>query len=185
MRHSDVVFMYVPKSPDLYDAYGCSVVLWGGGAENARNWIQWSSYRFLGPGWSAGVSALGGGGSELDRDEVFTLGLESGLRAARFRELAGDRILRANAELRWVYTPGFLDLVTPGITGFFDAGTAWFEEDRDFLWQEVRGAVGVGLRIGFNRAANEVPIRVDLGWPVLYPSDEDGPVLSVGTGQVF
>ena len=36
MRHSDVVFMYVPKTPDLYDAYGCGVVLWGGGADNAK-----------------------------------------------------------------------------------------------------------------------------------------------------
>ncbi len=29
MNHSDVVFMYSPKTPDLYDAYGASIVLWG------------------------------------------------------------------------------------------------------------------------------------------------------------
>lgn len=36
MRHSDVVFMYVPKTPQLYADYGCSVVLWGGGAGNVQ-----------------------------------------------------------------------------------------------------------------------------------------------------
>jgi hypothetical protein len=36
MRPSDVVFMYVPRTPELYDAYGAGVVLWGGGAENAK-----------------------------------------------------------------------------------------------------------------------------------------------------
>jgi len=36
MRKSDVVFMYVPKTPDLYDAYGCGVVLWGGGKPNVQ-----------------------------------------------------------------------------------------------------------------------------------------------------
>lgn len=35
MRQSDVVFMYAPKSPELYDAYGATVVLWGGGEEAA------------------------------------------------------------------------------------------------------------------------------------------------------
>jgi len=36
MRHSDVVFMYGPKSPDLYDAYGTTAVLWSGGKEAAK-----------------------------------------------------------------------------------------------------------------------------------------------------
>jgi len=34
MKRSDVVFMYVPKVPELYADYGCDVVLWGGGAGN-------------------------------------------------------------------------------------------------------------------------------------------------------
>lgn len=156
-----------------------------GGAEDTRVRAQWSSYRFFGQSYTWGASVLGMAGSELDRQNVFTLGLESGLRAARFRELAGDRVFRANTELRWVYRPGILDLVTPGVTMFADVGSAWFEEDRDLSWGELRGAIGTGLRLGFNRAANEVPIRVDLAWPLLYPSDQSRPVLSIGTGHVF
>jgi hypothetical protein len=124
-------------------------------------------------------------GSNLDRQGVYTLGIDNGLRAARFREFAGDRLLRANAELRWVYRRGVAGLLTPGLVGFFDAGHAWFEDERDLIWEDIRGAVGIGLRLGFARSSQTLPVRVDLGWPVLYDNERPGAILSIGTGQVF
>lgn len=50
VRHSDVVFMYAPGDPGLYDAYGCGIVLWGSGpqaAEAARE----RGVRFQGSIW--------------------------------------------------------------------------------------------------------------------------------------
>jgi hypothetical protein len=127
----------------------------------------------------------GGIAKEIDRSDVFHLGLASGLRASRFRELSGDRVLRANAEFRVIKTGGLFRLITPGVVVFSDFGTAWFEDQSDFTWDQVRGAYGFGFRFGFNRAAADVPIRVDFAWPMLYPTEQPAPVISIGTGHVF
>ena len=142
-------------------------------------------YQTFGNRTRLAVGFVGAAADAIDRNRVFTLGIENGLRAARFREFAGDRLVRANAELRWTYTPGILDLATPGLAVFTDFGHAWFEHESDLLLRSVRGAVGIGLRFGFNRGSEEAPIRVDLAWPVLYDNGRDGAVLSIGTGQVF
>ena len=110
---------------------------------------------------------------------VFHLGLESGLRAARFKELAGDRLLRGNMELRVLKPSGMFRLITPGAVVFADFGTAWFEDQSDFTWSQVRGAYGFGFRFGFNRAAADVPIRVDFAWPMFYPTEQPAPVISI------
>jgi hypothetical protein len=128
---------------------------------------------------------VGGIADDIDRSRVFHLGLDSGLRAARYRELSGDRLLRGNMEIRLTKTSGMFRLLTPGIVVFTDFGTAWFEQSRNFSWDQVRGAYGVGLRLGFNRAAADVPIRVDFAWPMLYPTEQPSPVISIGTGQLF
>lgn len=156
-----------------------------GDVANASVRAQVSTYRPLGPGSMFAASVLAAAGTGLDRHRIFHLGLESGLRAARFRELSGDRLLRGNAELRWVYRPGLWSFLAPGVAAFGDIGTAWIEGERDLSFADLRGALGVGLRIGFSRAANAVPIRVDLAWPVLYPSQQSSPILSIGTGHVF
>lgn len=130
-------------------------------------------------------SGLAGTGSNVDRHRVYTLGIDNGLRAAGFREFAGDRILRGNVEMRWVHEPGILGLFTPGLTAFADAGNAWFESERDLQWTDIRGAVGVGFRLGFMRGSQVVPVRIDLAWPVLYDNQRPGGILSIGSGQVF
>jgi hemolysin activation/secretion protein len=144
-----------------------------------------ANYLALSPSLRLALGMTGATSTRLDRDSPFFLGLATGLRAARFREFAGDRLVRANAELRWVYAPGILDLVTPGLACFLDAGSAWFEADKDFRLETVRGAIGFGLRFGFNRGSEEAPIRLDLGWPLFYDNGRGGAVLSIGTGQVF
>lgn len=155
------------------------------GGTDLRSVTTVAGYHTLRPGLSLALGSVFGMASRADRHRVFGLGLESGLRAARFRELSGDRLWRTHAELRAIYTKGLWGVITPGIAVFGDVGTAWFESSTDFRTDLLRGAVGVGLRIGFDRAANDVPIRVDLAWPVLYPIDQSSPVLSVGTGHVF
>jgi len=130
-------------------------------------------------------SLLGQTGSNIDRHQIYTLGIDNGLRSARAREYPGDRLLRANLELRWIYRKGLVDLVTPGITAFADFGTAWFEDETDFRFENVRGAIGIGLRLGMNRSALNAPLRVDFAWPILYSTDRSAPVISIGTGHVF
>jgi outer membrane translocation and assembly module TamA len=76
-------------------------------------------------------------------------------------------------------------LFTPGITAFADFGTAWFADETDFTMEDLRGALGIGLRFGMNRAALNAPLRVDFAWPVLYSTDRSAPVISIGVGQVF
>ncbi len=137
------------------------------------------------PSLSIAGSLLGKTGSNIDRHRVYTLGLDTGLRSARVREYPGDRLLRANLELRWVYRKGLVDLLTPGITVFADFGSTWFEDETDFQFSDVRGAIGVGLRLGLNRSATNAPVRIDLGWPVLYSTHRSAPVVSIGTGHVF
>lgn len=155
------------------------------GSQNLRLLTNLAAYHTVRPGFSFALGTVFGAAARMDRHEVFGLGLDSGLRASRFRELSGDRLWRANAELRTIYTSGLWGLVTPGLTFFGDVGAAWFEDRTDFSPELLRGAVGFGLRLGFDRAANDVPIRVDVAWPVLYPTTQTSPVLSVGTGHVF
>ena len=160
-------------------------LLRAGGARDTRIKVQIASYHDFAPGLTLATSILGGTGSEVDRHRLFDLGLNSGLRAARFRELSGDRLLRANVEMRAIWRRGLYDLVTPGLVVFADYGTAWLEEETDFRWGLVRGSIGAGLRLGFNRGGTDVPIRIDLAWPLLYPVDQSSPILSIGTGHVF
>ena len=131
------------------------------------------------------LGVVGGIAKEIDRSRVFHLGLDTGLRAARYRELSGDRLLRGNFEFRLTKTSGMFRILTPGVVAFTDFGTAWFEDAGDFRWDRVRGAYGIGLRFGLNRAAADVPIRVDFAWPMLYPTEQPSPVISIGTGQIF
>lgn len=152
---------------------------------DVRNVAELDLYVRAPRGWTLAAGVVGGLGSQLDRDAPFTLGIDSGLRSARFREFAGDRILRGNLEARWVYRRGVLDLATPGVVVFGDVGTAWFEDETDVSLRRLRGAVGFGLRVGLNRSAINEPIRLDVAWPLLYSTDRQAPVLSVGMGHVF
>ena len=131
------------------------------------------------------ASLLGQTGSNIDRHRIYTLGIDNGLRSARAQEYPGDRLLRGNIELRWVYRKGVADFVTPGVTVFADFGSAWFEDEGDFLWSNVRGALGIGLRLGMNRSAMNAPLRVDFAWPLLYSTERSAPVVSIGTGHAF
>ncbi|NNM32150.1 MAG: hypothetical protein HKO53_03750 [Gemmatimonadetes bacterium] len=162
-----------------------SGIVTSGHAENLRASAFTGAYLRFRPDTLLALGLLGGTSTRLDRHQVFQLGGENGLRAAGFREFAGDRLLRANAELRGVYRPGLLGLVTPGLTAFVDFGAAWFEDEEDVTWKSIRGAVGFGIRIGLNRATTNRPIRVDLGWPILYDNERSSPILSIGSGQVF
>ena len=154
-------------------------------AENLQATSSNSLYLTVRPDTRLAFGILGGTSTHLDRNNVYSLGTENGLRAAGFQEFAGDRLLRGNAEVRWMYTPGVLDLFTPGLVVFADFGSAWFEDEKDWTWKLVRGAVGFGFRIGLNRATQDRPIRIDLGWPILYDNDRSAPVLSIGSGQLF
>ena len=156
-----------------------------GDGQNLRLLASVSEYHQPKPSLTIAWGVVGGIAKEIDRSRVFHLGIDTGLRAARYRELSGDRLLRGNFEFRLTKTSGMFRILTPGVVAFTDFGAAWFEDSRDFTWNQVRGAYGIGLRFGLNRAAADVPIRVDLAWPMLYPTEQPSPVIRIGTGQIF
>ena len=147
--------------------------------------MQIRGNHFYSEAWTLAGSLLGETGSHIDRHRIYTLGIDSGLRSALPAEYPGDRLVRANVELRWVYPPGVIGLLTPGITVFADFGSAWFASERDLTLGAIRGALGIGFRFGMNRAALNAPVRVDFAWPVFYSTQRSAPVISIGVGQVF
>lgn len=135
--------------------------------------------------WRLVLSMLAGSGSGLDRHRSFSLGVESGLRASRVAALRGDRLLRANAAVRWHHREPLWGLFTPGAAAFVDLGDAWVAEEEDLEIGRLRGSVGFGLRVGLDKASQSLPLRFDIAWPFLEQSGTDGPVLSVGSGHAF
>ncbi len=156
-----------------------------GSDPNMRAQFRARLNQYFSDAFSAAGSLLAATGSNLDRNSVYTLGIDNGLRSARPSEYAGDRLLRANLEMRWVYRSGFGSLVTPGMAAFADFGTAWFEDEHDLLLGDMRGAVGFGFRLGMDRASLNAPLRVDFAWPILYSTHRSAPVVSIGVGQAF
>jgi len=130
-------------------------------------------------------SLRGGWGENLDSHRPFTMGSDSGLRSAGYREFTGDRLLRANIELRWVKEHALFNLVVPGMVAFADFGNTWFEKDDDFRWNEIHGALGFGVRLAAQMSTFGYPIRIDVGWPVAKGTGASSPVFTVGTGQAF
>ncbi len=127
----------------------------------------------------------GGWGERLDAQRPFTMGSESGLRSAGYREFTGDRLVRANIELRWVKQQALLNLVIPGMVAFADFGNTWFERESDFRWDGIHGAVGFGLRIAAQMSTFGYPVRLDVAWPVAKGTGASSPVFTVGTGHAF
>ncbi len=127
----------------------------------------------------------GAWGERLDNYRPFTMGSDNGLRSAGYREFTGDRLLRANLELRWVKRHALLNLVVPGVVAFADFGNTWFERDEDFQWREIHGAIGVGLRLAAQMSTFGYPLRLDVAWPMGKRTGASIPVFTVGTGQAF
>jgi len=157
-----------------------------GDARDLRLVGNFNTTTHLGRGLRLATGLAAAYGQRLDSYNPFVLGLERGLRSAGFREFTGDRLLRANLELRWYHEKPVLSLLIFGAAVFYDVGTTWYEDQADFAWDEVRDAAGIGLRFALNRGTFNLPVRADLAWTAFgSPTGADPPVFSLGTGHAF
>lgn len=123
-------------------------------------------------------------GRELDRDRQLFADAGSGLRGYRLHAFEGDKVLIVNAEHRIFLGREILQLISPGIAVFVDAGTA-AREGEPLRLDDLKLNAGLGFRLGLTRSPNN-SLRIDLAWPFdPDPLGRTGPVLSISMSRPF
>ncbi len=131
--------------------------------------------------WLTRITAEAGHGSSISGEEAFTLGLGQGLRTLDFSGMAGDRLLRWNAEQGKVMPWEVLGFFRMGFAAFYSGGVAyWDDEDRDL--SDSRHEVGLGMRMGPTRSANALVSKLDISWAL---DGSRGPVFTATSRGFF
>jgi hypothetical protein len=113
--------------------------------------------------------------------DAFVLGLNRGLRTLGFDGMAGDRLVRWNAE-QGVLVPGeILGFYRIGLAGFYAGGMAWWHDEARTTG-DLRQELGLGLRLGSVRSATAEIIRLDLTWDL---AGDGSPTFTAVTGGPF
>ncbi|MGH7856478.1 MAG: BamA/TamA family outer membrane protein [Candidatus Binatia bacterium] len=124
-------------------------------------------------------------GRNLDRDLQLFLGNDNGLRGFDTRELVGTRRVIFNLEDRIFFVNDLFHLVSLGAVLFFDSGAVW-NRSRALGLDDFASSVGIGLRIGAPRSADEKIWRFDLAIPLSNAGrDRFMPEFSFGSRQAF
>ncbi len=112
-------------------------------------------------------------GKNLTIDNVYRLGGNNGLRGYPSYYQFGDRRLVFSAEERIYSSKHYWNLVRVGGALFFDAGRAFFADDRWRVTEDSRlddlgvlTSVGIGLRLASNQAELSSIVHVDLVFPL-------------------
>ncbi|MBC8423511.1 hypothetical protein H8E07_05260 [bacterium] len=121
-------------------------------------------------------------GSDLEGTDAFVLGLKRGMRTVEYDGMAGDRLLRWNAEHAYILPRELLGFYRLGLAAFYAGGTAWWSDEARGL-EGVRHEAGFGLRVGPTRSARTEPARLDLAWPL--NDGGGGPKLTAITSGFF
>ncbi len=115
-------------------------------------------------------------------DQFFADGL-NGLRGYRAHSFAGSRALIINAEQRFYLGRELLQLYSPGVVAFVDAGNATSGSFGDLM--HLKLDAGVGIRIGLPRTPKNL-LRIDLAYAFNRdPRGRKGLLLSFSSGQAF
>lgn len=136
-----------------------------------------------GPGhapWLTRVFVEAGRGAAVTGARPFLLGVDRGLRTLAVDGMAGDRLLRANAEVGRATAIRPLGLFRLGVAAFAGAGSAWWADEARSA-RDLRREVGLGLRFGPVRSANAETARLDVAWPL----DGGGAEFIAATGGLF
>ncbi len=119
----------------------------------------------------------------LDREDQFFADGLTGLRGYRAHAFAGSRSLIFNAEQRFYLGRELLQLYSPGIVGFIDAGNATYGSFSELM--KLKIDAGVGIRIGLPRTPKNL-LRFDLAYPFTRdPRGRKGLLISFSSGQAF
>lgn len=113
--------------------------------------------------------------------EEFDLGLGIGPRAFPLHSFTGDRAFFATAEYRFTVLENFFKVLGLGTAAFVDHGGAWYHGTTPRSGWDV----GVGIRIGPNRATEVDATRIDLARRFRSDPLAAGWVLVVGRGFAF
>ncbi len=122
-------------------------------------------------------------GWRLDRQLQFFADGFTGLRGYRVHAFAGSRAVVMNAEQRLYLGREILQLASPAIVAFADAGNA---TDGGFTTlMRLKSDVGIGIRIGLPRTPKNL-LRIDLAYALQRDArGHKGLLLSVSSGQAF
>ncbi|MDP9360864.1 MAG: BamA/TamA family outer membrane protein [Acidobacteriota bacterium] len=124
-----------------------------------------------------------GSGWRMDPEKQFFADGLTGLRGYRAHAFAGDRSLVINVEERLYLGREILQLASPGIVAFADAGNATSGGFTSLI--HLKSDVGIGLRIGLPRTPKNL-LRVDLAYALNRdPLGRKGWQLAFSSGQAF
>ncbi|HEY3056202.1 MAG TPA: BamA/TamA family outer membrane protein [Thermoanaerobaculia bacterium] len=118
-----------------------------------------------------------------DREDQFFADGLNGLRGYRAHSFAGSRSIVINAEQRFYLGRELLQLYSPGVVAFADAGNATDGSFADLM--KLKADVGVGIRIGLPRTPKNL-FRLDLAYALNRdPRGKRGLLVSFSSGQAF
>lgn len=122
-------------------------------------------------------------GWRVDHDVQFFADGLTGLRGYRAHAFEGDRAFVMNLEQRFYLGRELLQLISPGVVVFADAGNATDGTFRELM--KLKSDVGVGIRIGLPRTPRNL-LRLDLSYALNRDAlGKRGLMVSVSSGQAF
>jgi len=122
-------------------------------------------------------------GWRMDAEQQFFADGLTGLRGYRAHAFAGTRALVINVEERLYLGREILQLASPGIVAFADAGNATTGGFTDLL--HLKSDIGIGIRIGLPRTPKNL-LRIDLAYALNRdPLGRKGWLVAFSSGQAF
>ena len=122
-------------------------------------------------------------GWRMDAEQQFFADGLSGLRGYRAHAFAGSRAMVINIEERLYLGREILQLASPGIVAFADAGNATNQGFTSLL--RLKSDIGIGLRLGLPRTPKNL-LRVDLAYALNRdPLGRKGWLVAFSSGQAF
>ena len=112
------------------------------------------------------------------------LGGDTGMRAYKMNQFAGNKKLLANVEDRFFVIDDVGRFASVGAVVFSDAGYVW-APGKDIRMSDVKSDVGVGLRLHLNRTSLGHVLRFDLAYAMRRVGNQPRLVFSFGTAQAF
>ena len=127
--------------------------------------------------------AIFSSGWRLDAEQQFFADGLTGLRGYRAHSFSGDRSIVLNLEQRIYLGKEILQIASPGLVAFIDAGNATNGGLATLL--RLKTDVGVGIRVGLPRTPKNL-LRVDLSYALNRdPLGRSGWMVSFSSGQAF
>ena len=122
-------------------------------------------------------------GWRVDRDVQFFADGLTGLRGYRAHSFAGSRAIVLNLEQRLYLGREVLQLASPGVVAFVDAGNATYGGFADLM--KLKTDIGVGVRVGLPRTPKNL-LRLDFSYALnADPLGRRGWMVSFSSGQAF